>query len=64
MLKEYYEITIYYLPINTVYGNNLNLYKMSNNYPFPLQVLNKIDSSYFEQATTISDNCIKTNKHT
>lgn len=48
----------------TVYGNNLNLYKMSNNYPFPLQVLNKIDSSYFEQATTISDNCIKTNKHT
>lgn len=64
MLKEYYEITIYYLPIYTVYGNNWNLYKMSNNYPFPLQVLNKIDSSYFEQATTISDNCIKTNKHT
>lgn len=64
MLKEYYEITIYYLPIYTVYGNNLNLYKMSNNYPFPLQVLNKIDSSYFKQATTISDNCIKPNKHT
>lgn len=64
MLKEYYEITIYYLPIYTVYSNNLNLYKMSNNYPFPLQVLNKIDSSYFKQATTISDNCIKTNKHT